>query len=25
VSAIVRAYDAHEARKGDRGSPPASV
>jgi phosphate starvation-inducible PhoH-like protein len=22
VSAIVRAYDAHEARKGDRGSPP---
>ena len=22
VSAIVRAYDAHDARKGDRGSPP---
>jgi phosphate starvation-inducible PhoH-like protein len=22
VSSIVRAYDAHEARKGERGSPP---
>ena len=24
VSAIVRAYDAHDVRKGDRGAPPAS-
>jgi phosphate starvation-inducible protein PhoH and related proteins len=24
VSAIVRAYDAHDARKADRGAPPAS-